>query len=158
MESLAFWFPWNWSAAVVKTVVISLTGLRRDCLFSSSPWRTLHHWRSHERVHRRKVGLCFHCRMWCTGQGRQMKATAALYRWYTETPRWVLTHTWTPVSTDTERWKWPLRLSRCSVRTTSTINLMRAVLRGAVCTQPPRSSYAPVVVRLASHCNYRAVT
>lgn len=30
----------------------------------------------------------------------------------TETPRWVLTHTWTPASTDTELWKWPLRLSR----------------------------------------------
>lgn len=108
-----------WNAAVVKTVAISLTLLRWDLPFlllalknsasltfsreSPSP-KSRAVFSLQDVMHRAGKADEGHC--------------CSVPLMYTETPRWVLTCTWTPASADTERWKWPLRLSRreCALR------------------------------------------
>lgn len=50
----------------------------------------------------RKAGLCFHCRMWCTGQERQMEVTAALDHWCTQRHPDVSWHTPGPLPRQTQ--------------------------------------------------------
>lgn len=102
-----------WSAAVVKMIVISLTFLGSDLLFSSSPWRTLHHWSTHDRAYHRSVQDRFLLQeaMHSAGEGDEGH-WCFISLMYTQTPRWVLTHPWTPASTNTKICKWPLRFNR----------------------------------------------